>query len=185
MVPPAAALIAPTMKSLQTRECIEAKARIFPQEADEYFQCVEAVNTAKTRPVKSATKATLKVKCKELKELYKELEYMRYPGDSMSNYRHVTYQKLAIQLTYKSLIERRVSILNARLQIARMLNDIDKSWKKLAYYYYTFGWNQKPYIWSITFEDVTSWPGLIGFPDPYVDASPMSQNTESKSQAAL
>ena len=157
------------MKSLQTRECIEAKVKIFPQEVDEYFQ----IQAEKTKLRKEKT-ARLKAKRRELKVLYKELGNM-----------HLKYQKLAIQSTYDFLLGRGETDLAVRLKIANMLEEIDRDWKSLAYDYYMFGvpkWHRDR-IPSL--EEVVSWPGLIGFPDHNIDASRRAQNTQSQAQAAL
>jgi hypothetical protein len=158
------------MKSLETPECIEAKARIFPQEVDEYFQ----IQAEKTKLRKEKT-ARLKAKRRELKALYKDLGYY-----------HNKYKRLAVQCTYNHLLASGETDLAARLKIANMLEEIDRDWKSRAYDYYMFGMNRfKTHSTEPSLQEVVSWPGLIGFPDHNIDASRRTQNTQSQAQAAL
>ncbi len=158
------------MKLLQTPECIEAKARIFPQEVAEYLQ----IQAEKTKYRKDKN-MRLKAKLRELKVLYKELRYY-----------HLKYMRLAIQCTYNHLLASGETELAARLKIAYILEDIDKCWKSRAYDYYMFGRNRFDANSKVpTLEEVVSWPGLIGFPDHNIDASRRTQNTQSQAQTAL
>lgn len=158
------------MKSLETPECIEAKARIFPQEVAEYLQ----IQDEKTKYRKDKN-ARIKDKKRELKTLYGEL-----------GAHHIKYKKLAIQCTYNHLLARGENDLAARLKIAYILEDIDKYWKSRAYDYYVFGINLfKTHSTTPSLEEVVSWPGLIGFPDHNIDASRRTQNTQSQAQATL
>ncbi len=158
------------MKSLQTPECIEAKARIFPQEVAEYLQ----IQAEKTKYRKDKN-ARLKAKLRELKALYKELRYY-----------HIKYMRLAVQCTYNHLLASGETELAARLKIAYILEDIDIHWKSRAYDYYMFGKARfgNDSI-NLSLQEVVSWPGLIGFPDHNIDASRKLQNTQSQAQAAL
>jgi hypothetical protein len=157
------------MKFLHSRECIDAKMQIFPQEADEYFQLKAALNAAKSRADKAAANLRLKEKIRELKHLYSELDRYIYDREPHPNRAYITYKKPAIQRTYTMLHERGVPELDARLQIAYMLQDIHKMWIESAKYHYSYK-NRSSRVWRPTLEEVVSWPGLIGFPDPKVDA---------------
>jgi hypothetical protein len=154
------------MKFLILREFIDAKMKIFPQEAAEYFQLKAAVDAAKSRSDKTAAKLRLKEKTRELKLLYKELDRYRYEVHPSSNRISITYKKPAIQRTYAMLLDCDISPLNARLQIAHMLNSIDGMWIHSAKHYYTINTMNIVGFWHPTIEEVVSWPGLIGFPDP-------------------
>lgn len=171
------------MHYLKTRECIDAKSKLFPLETDEYFRLYLEVNSSscftKTEAERKSAYKQLQVKIKELKKLYKELETYRYYGDPLSICRYITYQKPAIERTYNMLIARNTPPRTARVMIAHMLRDIYGLLNtiSLAYYYYTFNLQDKPSLDDITLNTIIDWPGLIGFPDLKVDASTQPQNT--------
>ncbi len=141
-------------KEAHTMRLLEAKAKIFPQFVADYYDAKKAGDDARLR-------ATLKV----CRDVYRELPLICAGHWTASFRTRNKFCELAIRET-DAYLRRRFSKstdLKHRTRLAKLLRRVDgTSWMHLACNYRGVHY-QREYPSE---EEIISWPGLVGFPDP-------------------